>query len=276
MRKLSVILALMALCIIAAPVRAQHYVGVRGGYGAASGRFEPKPSKSKLVMGKYTGGVSWRYFSPLRILGGVGVDLEFQQRGYLHLNGASHNIGPTDNYISTERSVGSVTLPLVWYPHFYLARRHLRVYAVAGVSVSYNTDIGGSVTTTNYVYDADTKTQTSTSVTVDYRMNTARDVRWGYGWLGGAGFEVMAGRWSLAAEGRYYYGMSDVLRNKVKYPFHEGSYGSQLPLRSELNNIFVTVGVYYRLGKGGILAPTRRAARPTSRGDNFRNIKPNL
>lgn len=274
MRKFRVIIAIIALCT-AVPAFGQHYVGVKGGYGAAMGRFYTKPKKSALVVGKYTGGVSWRYFSPLRVFGGVGVDLEWQQRGY-RLSDGPGGVTAADSYTTTERTVSSVTMPLVWYPHFYLARRHLRVYGVAGVSVSYNTGIGDRVTTTEYLYSAGTGTQTSTSTTADYRMNTARDVRWGYGWLGGAGFEVMAGRWSVAAEGRYYFGMSDVLRNKVKYPFHEGSYASQFPLRSELDNIFITVGVYCRLGRGGILAPPRRARQQGTGAANFRNIKPNL
>jgi len=269
-------IAMLLLAAGATPLTAQHYVGVKGGYGAAHGRFEAAPAKSALVMGRYTGGVSWRYFSPLPVLGGVGADLEFQMRGYRHFRPDVEGdpISDTTNYTVRQRTVSSLTLPLVWQPHFYFARRHIKFSLVGGVTVSYNTGIGDTFTTSRYVYDAGTKTQTVTSATEDYHMTPARDVRWNYGWLGGASIGVLAGRWEVAVEGRYYYSMSDLLRNRSKYQFHD-DVEKWRPLRSELDNIFITVGVYYRLGKGGILSPTRRRGAVPSAVSNFGNIKLN-
>jgi hypothetical protein len=78
-------------------------------------------------------------------------------------------------------------------------------------------------------------------------------------------------RLEIFAEGRYYYGMSDILRTKTRYVFNE-----EESIRSELDNLYITMGVTFRLGKGGILAPPlskRRRAQAAS--DDFTTIKTN-
>jgi hypothetical protein len=82
---------------------------------------------------------------------------------------------------------------------------------------------------------------------------------------------VLVGRFEIFAEGRYYYGMSDILRTRSRYVFNE-----EAAIRSELDNIFVSAGVTFRLGQGGILAPPlskRRRAEAAS--DDFTTIKTN-
>jgi hypothetical protein len=153
--------------------------------------------------------------------------------------------------------------------------RKVRFFLSAGVTFTYNLGIGDKLTTTDYTAtetSEDIWEQTSVSSTSPYRMRTARDVRWHYGWLGGAGFSLLLDRWEIFAEGRYYYGMSDIIRNDTKYRFND-----QRMLRSELDNIFISVGVTFRLGKGGILAPPlRRQAAPPAGDSDFRNIKLNM
>ncbi|UKI39736.1 MAG: PorT family protein [Alistipes putredinis] len=150
------------------------------------------------------------------------------------------------------RTVNSITVPILWQPHFYLFNRHARVFIEAGITFSYN--LGDSYVETGTKRDG---------VTDRYRYGfmTARDCRMGYGLCGGGGLSVFAGRVEFCASARYYYGFSDILRNRTKY--------SANPLRSELDNLFITFGVWVRLGKGGILAPplrrtptARRCARP--------------
>jgi hypothetical protein len=161
-------------------------------------------------------------------------------------------------------------------------KRKVRFFLSGGITFSYNTGIGDKYTITDYVAGKerveispgtfeDRWTQTSTTITEPYRMQTARDVRWHCGWLGGAGFSVLVDRFEIFAEGRYYYGMSDIMRNDTKYLFNE-----ERTLRSELDNIFISVGVTFRLGKGGILAPPLRwKAAPTGSG-GFDKIKLNM
>lgn len=249
----------------------QHYVGVKGGYGAAYGRFHPKPDKSGLTWGKYTGGVMWKYYSDQQVIGGVSVELEYQMRGYNLLDGVGE-ISDQTKYTAQTRTVNSITMPLIWQPHLYIINRRVRLFLNAGVTLSYNLGLGDTFTNSDYGFDTDGN-RTVTHETVPYTMQTARDVRWNYGWLGGFGIGVLIDRWEVFAEGRYYYGMSDILRYRTKYQFH----GANGPLRSELDNIYITMGVFFRLGKSGITEPPLRRRRPEPVvGDDFRTIKLDL
>lgn len=259
------ILAIAAALLLSLPAAAQHYVGVKGGYGAASGRFYPKYETS-MTWGKYTGGVMWKYYSAQQVVGGVSAELEFQQRGYRLYEGL---VSDTTSYIAKTRTVSSITLPLIWQPHLYLANRHIRVFLNAGVTFSYNLGINDKMTVFNYNYNESTGQATTSTTTTDYTMIRARDNRWNYGLCGGLGFGVLFGRWEVFAEARYYYGMSDILRNKTKYTFNE-----QGTIRSELDNLFVNVGFFIRIGQGGIKAPPLKRKKDKAPDTNdFRNIK---
>jgi hypothetical protein len=266
---------------------AQHYIGIKAGYGGAMGRFHLAPSKSGLMLGRYTGGVAWKYYTDKPVVGGVGAELEYQMRGYRLFDGDRYGapgiISDSTSYYITTRTVSTITLPLVWQPHLYFANRHVRVFLSAGVTLSYNLGLGDRLTVEHHVADQvyddpqDEKRyhwEQRTTVVSDepYTMQTARDVRWNYGFVGGFGFGVLAGRWEFFAEGRYYYGMSDILRYNSKYQFHERTI-----LRSELDNLYITMGIYFRLGKGGITAPPLRRGRTVPVGDDdFRNIRLNM
>ena len=259
------VFAALAAIALSMPAAAQHYIGVKGGYGGANARFYPKYETS-MIWNKYNGGVMWKYYSAQQVVGGVSAELEYQTRGYRLYEGGI--VSDTTSYTSKTRLVHSITMPLIWQPHLYLANRHLRVFLNAGFTVSYNLGVGNTLTVFDHNVDSAGNVTTS-SVTTDYKMNTARDNRWNYGLCGGLGFGVLFGRCEIFAEARYYYGMSDILRNKTKYTFNE-----QGTIRSELDNLFVTVGVFFRLGKGGIKAPPLKRNKDKQPDTNdFRNIK---
>ncbi len=276
---------LAAALLLSLPAAAQHYIGAKGGYGAAWGRFYPPVDKSPMVWGKYTGGVMWKYYSEQAVIGGVSAELEYQMRGYRIVEGI---MSDTTTYKLKTRTVGSVTVPLIWQPHLYFANRHIRVFLNAGVTFSYNLGIKDTYTVTDYRYEKVNdksvfspemtaqkiimSNRTVTSVTTPYKMVTARDNRWNYGLCGGFGFGVLFGRWEVFAEGRYYFGMSDIIRNKTKYIFNkEGAGGT---IRSELDNLFINAGFFFRLGKEGIKAPPlRRSKDKVPDNNDFRNIK---
>lgn len=262
------IMMLAAVLFMALPAAAQHYIGFKGGYGGAQGRFYPKYNSS-LIWDKYTGGIAWKYYSEQQIVGGVAAEIEYQTRGYKIFDGP---VSDTTNYSARTRIVNTITVPLIWQPHLYFFNRKLRIFINAGVTFSYNLGIGDKVSLFTHSVN-DLGEVTTSTTTTDYKFITARDNRWNYGICGGFGMGVLFGRFEIFAEARYYYGMSDIIRNKTKYTFQQDF------LRSELDNLFVTVGVFFRLGKGGIKAPPlklndpdRKKARQNSSGD-FRNIK---
>jgi hypothetical protein len=270
-RRINIFIGVWALTIttlLATPATAQHYVGAKLGYGAASGRFYPL-RETGMFFGNYTGGLAWKYYSEQQIVGGVGAELEFQQRGYKIFYG---NKSATTDY--TLRRVNSITMPLIWQPHLYFFDRRLRVFLNAAFTVTYNLGVDDSVTEVTFRDDGSSK-MVSSSVTTPYKFITARDNRWNYGIFGGFGFGVLFGRCEVFAEARYYYGMSDIIRNYTKYQFQSEF------LRSELDNLYINVGFFFRLGKGGIKAPplkmnTRNRDRKNQNTFDFRNAKPNF
>lgn len=233
--------ALAALFVVlllcgAERARAQHYLGVRVGYGSGTARFYPKVEMGS-VWGLYSGGVSWKYFTKERYAGGVEVDLLFMQQGYKMMD---YNRNEDLRY---ERVVNSIVLPVFWQPHAYLFRRRMRVFLNLGINISYN-------------MSSEYKIVSKTSGVIeegDYTMKLSRDNPLGYGLVGGGGVGWSTGRLEIFSEVRYYVGYGDILRNKNKY---EGN-----PLRSPMDGLQISIGAYYRLGKGGILAqPSKRVA----------------
>lgn len=121
--------------------RAQHTLGVYGGYGTASARFYPA-QETRMVFGRYNFGLSWRYYSLPRFVGAVGADLELLQRGfsygYTYTTTTNEDGEEEREYSFYTRRFNSIMLPLVWQPHVYMARNHVRLYLEAAVTFSYN------------------------------------------------------------------------------------------------------------------------------------------
>ncbi len=247
---------------------AQHYIGVKGGYGMARGRFYPFYSydRSASMWNRYNGGLVWKYYSAQQVVGGVSVELEYVMRGFRFEKG---EMSGTSDYNYKVRTVNSLVLPLIWQPHLYLANRHIRVFINAGFTLIYNTGIGDTETVFRQRIGSDGVPVPSKPVVTPYKMQIARDSRWNYGICFGPGIGVLFGRWEVFVEGRYYYGMSDIIRTKTRYIFNEE--GS---IRSELDNLFINFGVFFRLGKGGITEPPlRKRKTPPPSDSDFRNIK---
>lgn len=233
-------------------MQAQHYVGARGGYGGGSGnRFYPKQTMGTL-WDLYSGGISWKYYSPERFLGGVEIDILFMQQGYKLWRPTYMSEGTPgeedfrewyENIISDNHKVNSIVVPIFWQPHVYMFNRNLRIFLNLGVTFSYN------------ISAQDMKHSKVEGVLEDwhdYEFSSVRDNRFGYGLAGGGGVNVSIGkRLELLAEARYYINYADIYRNKTKYPANEY-------LRSPMDNLQFSVGFFYRLGKGGILAPAGR------------------
>lgn len=224
----------------AVPVAAQHYVGVRGGFGGGTGRFEPKPDERGTVWGLSHGGISWKYYSADKYLGGIEADLLFMQQGYREYDLSyvpPDSNDPAERESYYQRTVNSITLPVYWQTHGYMFARRMRVFLNLGVYVSYN--YSSKEESHDYI--------TGETTSGKYDMKSVRDNPFTYGLAGGAGLSWSFDRLEIFAEGRYYFGYGDILRNRNRYEYN--------PLRSPLDNYQIAFGVYWRLGKGGILSP---------------------
>jgi hypothetical protein len=265
------LLAVLAAMSVPTSLSAQHYLGVKGGYGAAWGLFYPTPAETPWEWGKYNSGGAWKYYSPQLVVGGVSVELEYQTRGYTTVDPIVPRtpVSDTTSWYSNTRTVRSITMPIIWQPHLYFAKQRIRVFANAGVTFTYNLGVNETFTRYEHLVDAAGKV-TETSVTSEYRWNNARDSRLGYGICLGGGVGVLLGPCEMFAEARWYMGMSDILRTKTRYQFNDY-------IRSELSNLYFNVGIFFKISKGGITEPPLRFKRAPDRirDDDFRNIKLN-
>jgi len=244
-KRFMILLALLAALVCRQRASAQHTLGFTASYGMGSGRFEPT-LETRPVWGTYGGGLSWRYYGKQRFVGGFGIDLEFLQQGFSYALNASM-VEDKSDYLYYKRRINSVMLPIVWQPHFYMARNRIRVYLEAAATFSYNLSSTYENEAARESGDPDWKG--------DYTFKTARDNRWGYGLAGGGGVAVLIRQFELNFRVRYYFGFSDIVRNRNKYadnsmdgaenPFY------MTPLRAPLDNIYISIGLNYRFNKQG-------------------------
>ena len=103
----------------------------------------------------------------------------------------------------------------------------------------------------------------------DYSFKLPRDNRWGYGLAGGGGIALLIRRFEINVRARYYFGLSDIVRNRNKYA-DNGIDGSEnpfwaTPMRSPLDNLTVSVGLSYRFNKEGFSTWKPRPKREKNR-----------
>ncbi len=221
--------------LLCAEACGQHYIGVRGGYGNGTIRLYP-PRETQALWGLYSGGVSWKYYSAERVLGGLEVDLLYMQRGY--------KMPDTEKPDTvTVHTLNSIQMPICFQPHVYFWGRRMRVFLNLGVTFSYNFD----------AWQKQYSKRDGTIYSVPYEMELPRDNNWGYGLCAGFGVNYIVHRLEFMAEARYDFGYSDLYKNHTKYAGN--------PLRSPIDNFTVCAGVYYRIGKGSILSPAGNKAR---------------
>ena len=243
--------------------QAQHTIGVFGGYGTASARFYPV-QETKMVFGRYNFGLSWRYYSLPRYVGAVGVDVELLQRGfsygYTYTTTTNEDGEEMREYSFYTRRFNSIMVPIVWQPHVYMARNHIRLYLEAAVTFSYN--FSG-----DYAYE-------DTGAEGRYGMRSERDNRFGYGLAGGGGFALLFGRYEVGVRARYYFGYSDILRNMNRY-YDNATDGAENPFartppKSPIDNLAFSVTLAYRFNKEGFTSWTYKPHRREKRKKEFK------
>ena len=257
MKRFSIIFSLVvcAVVLFANSAKAQHTFAVTGGAGMATSRLYPA-QETRMLWGTGQAGVSWRYYSLPRFVGCVGVDVEWLQSGFSYAPYASIYEDKKD-YKYYQRNVNTLMVPIVWQPHVYMIKNTLRVYIEAAVTFSYYF----SSSFKNY----ETYTFGALSghglqvIEGKYNMRPERDNRFGYGLAGGVGFDILIKQVEVGVRGRYYFGFSDILKNRNKY--YDNGLDQQntpgenpfwySPLRSPLDNLAISLRVGFRLGKKG-------------------------
>lgn len=261
------LLALVAILGLATSNKAtaQHTLTLVGGAGATYARFYPA-EEVRWIWGVQSYGVAWRYYSDTpRFVGAIGVDLEYMERGYKMGYTYTPSFDPNTgkeirNYKFYTRNVNSLMMPIVWQPHFYLAKNRLRLFVEAAFVLSFNIN-------SNYSYQDD---RYPAGV---YEWKLPRDNRFGYGLLGGAGFAVLIGQLEVGFKARYNFGYSDILRNRNKY-YSNSTDGREnpfyyTPLRSPIDNLTFSLTIGWRFNKQGFSEWFVERRNRTERLENF-------
>jgi hypothetical protein len=246
-------LCLLMLCGYRA--KAQSVFAVTGGAGMATSRLYPS-QETRPIWGTGQAGLSWRYYSLPRFVGGIGVDLEWLQSGFSYAPYASIYENKKD-YKYYRRNVNTLMVPIVWQPHFYILKNSVRIYLDAAVTFSY---YFSSTFENREIYTFGSMIGQGLEVIEGkYNMRTERDNRFGYGLAGGVGIDFLIKQVEIGIRGRYYFGFSDILKNRNKY--YDNGLDQTLypgenpfwysPLRSPLDNIAISLRVGFRLNKKG-------------------------
>ncbi|MBR5885429.1 MAG: outer membrane beta-barrel protein [Alistipes sp.] len=234
--------------------KAQSVVAVTTGCGMATSRLYPA-QETRPIWGAWQAGLSWRYYSLPRFIGGIGVDLDWMQRGFSYAPYASIYENKKD-YKYYRRNVNTLMVPLVWQPHFYMFQNHLRVYLEAAVTFSFNF---ASSFVNREPYTFGSMAGQGDVIEGKYHMRSERDNRFGYGLAGGGGIDLIFGQMEFGVRVRYDFGFSDILKNRNKYydngldqktnPGENPFWYS--PLRSPLDNLTISLRVGFRFNKAG-------------------------
>jgi hypothetical protein len=233
---------------------AQHTIAITGGTGFATAR--PYPAEqTKAIWGTYQVGFSWRYYSLPRMLACFGIDIELLQRGYSFAPFAYYYENKKD-YKYYTRTINSIVIPIVWQPHVYLFKKHLRVYIEAAPTLSFN--FASKFRNEETLVPSGYKPMPG-PVSGKYEFRTERDNRFSYGLRAGGGFDLIFGQMEFGVRVVYDIGFSDILRNRTKYYSnnldHENKPGENpfylTPLRSPLDNLTFSVKIGFRIGKAG-------------------------
>lgn len=256
MKRLIKILTLVFVFSVAVAFEssAQHTVAITGGTGFATAR--PYPAQEmKAIWGTYQAGFSWRYYSMPRFIACFGIDVELLQRGFSFAP-YPYLYEDKKDYKYYTRKLNSIMVPIIWQPHFYLFKKHLRIYLEAAPTFSFNFS---SKFHNDEKYSIKIDGSVNAPISGKYEFRTERDNRFSYGLRGGAGFDLIFGQFEVGVRAMYDFGYSDILRNRTKY------YDNQLdsetkpgenpfyytPLRSPLDNLTISMKLGFRIGKAG-------------------------
>lgn len=245
MKRIAIIIALLITLLPLSHAQAQVTLGASVGTSASS--FRPYPyQETRTTTGLYTGGVGVRYYTAQRFVGAIGLDVEFMECAYSFAPYASYT-AEGEEYSYYTRYYNSIMIPFMWQPYFYLFDNKVRVFIEAAATLSINL-------ASTYVNDAAREFLGAEDWEGEYIYKTARDNRVCYGLMGGGGIAYLHGRYEFFARARYYFGYSDILKNRNKY-YTNNNDGSDnpfyyTPTRSPVDNISISIGFNYRLGKG--------------------------
>ncbi len=233
------LIVLIVAMVLSTTLSAQHYFGVKGGFGGGSINIKPTPEK-ETVWGLPTYGISYRYIGGDLYFGGIEINLQYTQRGYRTLD-ITEIEGGGENIDSYTRRVNTVEIPFMWHPYFHMFNEKATVFFNAGPYLGYNVS-----STYEHANNVDGVTSTGT-----YEWDPHKDNRYEYGLMGGVGLGIdITSYIDVQAEFRYTFSFTDIYKTPNKYPGN--------PSQSPLTLMNFTFGVNYKFAGVGSLRSKRK------------------
>lgn len=207
-----------------APVIMEHSVGIRGGLGSGSERFQPV-RQSIPYPNLLNFGLVYRFDAPAqKYVGCIEINLNYMEKGFQYET-------YSESGIVDARKYSIIELPILWQPYLPLSRKNPqnRIYLSAGPYVGYT--LRGEYR----------KYHLSTDETIEsgeYIYTSSKDNRFEYGIVAGGGIQISYKRIMLSAEFRYNIMLSNVLVGAETYLGN--------PMFSPVDQMSISAGVYYR------------------------------
>ena len=208
-----------------APVKIDHYIGLRGGYGLGMARFEPRRESSNFV-GLYNAGISYRLDIPeQKYVGCIEFDLEYLERGYKYET-------YRESGVMYQRKYSSISLPILWQPYLPFSKTgESRFYLNAGPSFGYALESYEK----QYVIETN-----EVEFEGKYEYDQLKDNRLEYGVTVGAGVIIAVKKWiTIGIDARYNIMLSDTFKGVNKYPSN--------PFRSPVDQINVSLRIDFKI-----------------------------
>ena len=183
------------------------------GYGISGAMFQPN-LKQESLTGAYAGGLSFKYRGEKYI--GFQADLNYSHRGY--------KLAPPQD-TTTTRTLNSIMLPIM--AQGTIGYKKLVVIINLGCYASYM--LNSKVE----------KSFNGISAKDNYEFILARDHRYEFGALAGAGFYFDLNPILVQLEARYYYGLTNLLNP---------NYMLNKPYDSRQYQLLISAGLFFDLG----------------------------
>ena len=198
------------------------YLGVKGGVDLSQVLFNPNvPQKFKIGT---LGGIMFKYIEENHF--GLIAEINFEQRGWEeNFEEAPYKYSRTINYIQ---------IPLL--THIYFGNKHARFFVNAGPEIGFkigeSTNANFDVNNYENLPDFPNKNRNNMQLTIP--GENVID----YGISGGLGTEIFFNhKHSLSLEGRFYYGLGNVLKSGRTEEFSA----------SNSMSIMISLGYWFRL-----------------------------
>ena len=198
------------------------YLGAKGGVDLSQVFFSPNVSQN-LKMGM-VGGVMFKYIEENHF--GLIAELNFEQRGWEeNFKDAPYKYSRTINYIQ---------IPLL--THIYFGNEHARFFVNAGPEIGFK--IGESTNANFDINNYENLPNFPNKNRNNLQLTIPAENLIDYGISAGLGTEIFINhKHSLSLEGRFYYGLGNILKSGRTEEFNA----------SNSMSIMITLGYWFRI-----------------------------